>query len=144
MLAEEALEEIAEEVLDLFKKEYISRYAYISNPQLYERTMQFRESWKWTELKKFVKTLSKEMYYDPSGMTFNPEKFQHGSKYSTPPDVRDNLMDILNKKGYSSSLWLSVYRETPYWDRFIADMFQGGALDKIIDKHFRSKGFIRI
>jgi hypothetical protein len=143
--AREALEGATKEILEVFKKEYVLKYAYISNPKKYERTMEFLNSWEWEDIKKAFKSLSTVMFYNPDLMhTFDPDRFIHGSKYSSPPDVRDNLMDILNKKGFSSSLWLSVYRDTPYWDKFIQDMFKGGLLDRILTKHFSKVGFRKV
>ena len=144
-LATEAVEEATKEILDIFKREYVLKYVYIDNPREYERTNEFLNSFEWTTLRKISNVIVTEMFYNPDNLpTFNADKFQHGSRFSTPEDVRDNLMHILNKKGYSSSLWLSVYRDTPYWDEFIKDMFSGGELDKIITKHFVAKGFSKI
>lgn len=144
-LVTEALEDATDEILEVFKKEYVLRYAYIDNPREYERTNEFLDSFGWTTLRKISNTIVTEMFYNPDNLpTFNPDKFQHGSKYSTPEDIRDNLMHILNKKGYSSNLWLSVYRNTPYWDKFITDAFSGGLLDRILTKHFKARGFTKL
>lgn len=143
-LAGEAIERSAEEILNIFINNYVLKYAYIKSPQEYERTNEFARSWEWTPLKKEFVRISKEMFYDyeKNMPTFNMKKFQHGSKYSSPEDVRNNLMEILNTRE-ASRLWLSVTREEPYWDKFISDMF-GGMLEKIITKNFKKVGFTKI
>lgn len=142
-LAGEALEDASDEVLEIFKRDYIMGYAYIDDPQQYERTFEFKESWIFTDLKKQANVLLKELWYNPEKMkTFDPDRFIHGSKYSTPNDVRDNLPAIL--EGKQSSLWLSVSRKGKFWDEFIQEMFSRGELDKILTKHFSKKGFVRI
>lgn len=140
--AQKTLTGISSEVLKIFQEEYLKKIAYTKNPTIYQRTNQFFEAWDFTEVKKALNILSTELWYNSDKLRdFDPETFVHGSKYSSPPDVRDNLQDILNKAGYSSSLWLSVKRAVPYWDTFIIDMFNGGQLEKIISKHFNANGF---
>lgn len=154
ILVKEALEDITKEVLDQFKKNYIRKYVYSSpdshSPnKLYHGgtgtpTFEFEKAWDWTPVKKQLKSLVTEMWFNPSRMTFNSDSFRHGSIYSRPEDVRASLMDILNKDGYSSSLWLSVKRKEAYWDKFLEDMIDDGQLGKIIEKHFVAKGFVKI
>jgi len=140
-----AIQGASNEILELFQEEYLKKIAYISNPKMYQRTNEFFESWNFTDVKKLLNIISTELWYNPSKLvTFDSDNFIHGSKYSSPPDVRDNLEKILNKSGYSSSLWLSVKRSAPYWDTFIYDMFSGGQLDKIVSKHFVANGFTRV
>lgn len=143
-----ALESATEELLDLFKTEYIQKYVYDGHSpnEMYhggsgKPTGEFMEAWQWTELKKVTNKLITEMWYDPSKLQYDMGTFKHGSKYSTPKDVRKTLMDILNKDGYSSSLWLSVNRPVAYWEQFISDMFASGKLNEIIGKHLILKGF---
>ena len=146
-LAEEALEGITKEVLNIFKQKYIKGIVFDSHGanKVYRRTGQFESAWNFSQIKKLINVISTELWYDSSKLTtFEPESFVHGSRYSTPPDVRDNLQDILNKSGLSSSLWLSVKRSQPYWTTFLNDMFNGGELNRIVTKHFKSKGFVKI
>ena len=147
--AREALEAVTEEVLRLFKSAYIRKYVYGShgkNIVYYDGsrkpTYEFEDAWVWTEIKKQLKSLVTTMWYDPSNMKFHMNTFLHGSKYSTPPDVRDNLPAIL--EGKQSSLWLSVYRPIKFYEKFIEDMFDKGELEKIIIKHFEANGFKKI
>lgn len=148
---EEALDAASEELLEVFKKKYIQKYVYESHGinEIYhggsgKPTREFSEAWDWTKIKKQLNLLTKELWYNPSKLGFDMETFKHGSPYSTPPDSRASLMDILNKSGYSSSLWLSVNRDVPYWDKFVEDCFSGGLLERTLSKHFLAKGFIRI
>ena len=141
-LASEALEVVADRVLKKFKEEFVEPIIFKSHGpnSVYERTGEFENSWEWTALKKDLKTLSKEMWYNPSKMTLDRKNFVHGSNYP-PNDARKELMDILNKSGYSSSLWVSVKRPAPYWDAFILAAFQGGMLSKVISEEFSKRGF---
>lgn len=150
-LLREVLDGITKEVIDIFKEKYIRRYVY-SSPDSHgpnkmyhggtrKPTYEFEGAWSWTPIKKQLETLSTEMWFNPSKLTFDDSTFRHGSIYSTPEDVRASLMDILNKEGYSSSLWLSVKRKEAYWNKFLEDMFSSGELGRIVSKHFLSKGF---
>ena len=143
-----ALENVTDEVLELFKRDYVDKYVYNSHGvnQTYHNgsgkpTGEFREAWEWEDVKKVTNSLVTTMWYNPQNLSFDSESFLHGSKYSSPTDVRNTLMDILNKSGYSSSLWLSVSRSVAYWDEFISDMFGSSKLDSIIKKHFVKQGF---
>lgn len=144
-LAEEALEAVADRVLKKFKEDFVEPIVLNSHGpnSVYEKTGQFEDAWEWTALKKDLKTLSKEMWYNPSKMTLDRKNFVHGSNYP-PNDARTELMDILNKSGYSSSLWVSVRRPAPYWDVFILAAFQGGLLSKIINEEFSKRGFKKV
>jgi hypothetical protein len=141
--AEEALELITQEVIRIFRNDYILKYAYIDNPAEYERTNEFYDAWDWSEIKRGLKSLATELWYNPEKIqTFDAERFIHGSVYSTPNFVGANLPAIL--EGKQSSLWLSVPRPVKFWEKFIEDMLDNGQLEKIISKHFLSKGFTRI
>jgi uncharacterized phage-associated protein len=146
--ATEALEKIAGRVLEIFKKDFVRKLVYQSHGtnKVYKPTYEFEKAWQWTPLKKQVMTLSKEMYYNPIGMTLDRDNFIHGSNFpkSSPSDARKNLADILNKSGKSSSLWVSVSRPVPYWDVFILAAFQGGMLSKIVNEEFTKVGFKRV
>lgn len=144
-LAGEAIEAAADRILTEFQRDYIAKYAYTDDPKMYERTHDFLRSWDWTPLKRELMKISKTMWYNPGKMGYDIDKFQHGSVYSTPPVVITSLMDILNKKGRSSSLWLSngVDRKEAYFDKFLEDFFAGGKLERIIFQEFTKRGFTR-
>jgi hypothetical protein len=150
-LATEALEAASEEILEIFKRKYVEKYIYNSHGKnsIYHAgsgkpSYEFRDAWRFTELRKQLNIISTELWYNPGRLEFDMDTFKHGSLYSTPPDSRASLMDILNKSGYSSSLWLSVSRSVPYWDKFLEDAFSGGLLNKVITKHFTSRGFVKV
>lgn len=149
----EVLEATADEVLEIFKRDYITKYVYEShmpNVKYHNKTRkptyEFRDAWDWTEIKKTLMTLSREMWFDPSKLSFDESTFLHGSRYSTPEDVRENLMDILNKTGRSSRLWLSstAIRPIAYWNKFLDDFISGGQLERILSKHFALRGIRRV
>lgn len=140
--AESAIEDASKEVLQILKKDYILKYAYTKSPKVYRRTMEFLDSFDWGEIKSSINTLTREMSYRSENLpSYDPEKFVHGSFIGNPNDARENLADILNKTGFSSSLWISVERKRAYWDEFINEMFSGGRLEKILRKHFLNHGF---
>jgi hypothetical protein len=139
----QALEEAATEILDLFLEKYIDKYAYIKNPQMYIRTMEFRDSWEFSDLFKTAHGVAKELFYNDANMkTFNPKLFQHGSKYSSPNDVRKTLPSIL--EGKQSNLWISVNRNVKFFEKFLDDMISKGKLDKILNKYLKKRGFRRV
>ena len=139
----EALDDTAEEVLELFLTKYIDKFAYIKNPKEYSRTLEFRNSWEFSDLKRVAMSLSRELWFNPANMkTFNPKKFQHGSKYSSPNDIRDNLPAIL--EGKRSSLWISVERKVKFWEKFVEDMIDRGKLERIITRHLSKRGIRRV
>lgn len=141
-LAEEALDATAVEVLDIFLKKYIWKFAYIKNPKMYQRTKEFADAWEFKDLRVSAKVIAKELWYNPDKVpTFAPKRFIHGSKYSSPTDIRKNLPAIL--EGKQSSLWISVNRKNKFWQVFISDMTSRGELHRIIFKNFSAKGFKR-
>lgn len=143
--SEKALRAVTEDVLQRFRKDYIRRYVYESHSpnKVYKPTFEFELAWDWTQMIRTVKSISTELWYDSNKVqTFDPKRFIHGSKYSSPNDVRDNLPSIL--EGKRSSLWVSVSRPVKFWQQFISFMIQGGAMNKIVEKHFVAAGFTRI
>lgn len=147
--ASEALERVAKRVIDIFKKDYILKYVYTDNPKQYTATFDFLNAWNWTPLKKEITKISKEMWYNPDLMfhsDISDGKYQHGSKYGSPPLAIKELMEILDKTGRSSSLFLSngVNRKGAYFKEFENDMFGGGMLEKIITEEFSKVGFVKI
>jgi hypothetical protein len=145
----EALSDATEEILDLFKKSYLKRYVYDSHGKNVsyhdgsgKPTYEFLESWEWSQIKKATNSLVTELGYHPEKMSFDMDTFLHGSRYSSPNDVRENFPAVL--EGKQSSLWLSVNRPIKFWQQFIADLFSGGKLDQIITKHFVSRGFQKV
>lgn len=143
--AQIAIGKATKRILEDFKKEFIDRIVYNSHGRnaFYKPTNEFRDAWEWTEISMKANMLVTELYYNPSGMSFNAERFIHGSSWSKPPDVRDNLMDILNKRGLSSSANLSVSRPAAYWDIFIWSLFRGGMLSKILNEELKAVGFTK-
>jgi hypothetical protein len=103
-----------------------------------EPTYDFYKAWNWTQLRKQLNSIVTELWYDSSGVNYNRDTFRHGSKYSRPNDISDNLPAIL--EGKQSSLWMSVSRKGKFWELFISEMFDGGTLEKILISELRSAG----
>ena len=145
-LATKAIERATDRILTEFQRDYITEYVYTDNVKMYERTYDFIRAWDWTPIKKEINKVSTMMWYNAGKMDFNLDKFQHGSKYSTPESVIASLMEILDKKGRSSSLWLSngVNRKEAYFQKFIEDFFKGGRLERILSEELEKVGFSKL
>ena len=149
--ARKAIEEATEEILDLFKEEYVQKMVYDShgsNTVYYngngKPTGEFKDAWLWTDISKSANKLITTFFYNPSLLSHDAPSFLHGSTFGSPQDAREQLPDILNKTGRSSSLHISVSRPQAYFDEFIQDMFDNGDLEKILTKYFVKYGFTPI
>lgn len=145
---ERVLNGASEEILKEFRT-YIVEFVYENHkkPTVYKNPngREFLENWEWTALKKSVLEMSKEMFFNCEKVSNEPDFFGfygiHGSmdKNFDGRDTPQYLPEILNRK-MSSSSPISVYRPQQYWNMFIKDMFTGGKLKKIIDKHAKRHG----
>lgn len=139
------LKNASKEILEEFKQNYIIPYVYKNHGENkeYEPTMEFENSWEWTNIEKKAGELVSEMWSNPGKMNFNPTAYsdvgEHGSTFGKPNDVRMYMDEILNKD-LSSSLHTSVYRPEQYWDEFLSQFVEGGKLQALINKHCLSEG----
>lgn len=159
---EEVLESVSKRVLDALKQHIYKdtyKFEYWPNRMYHSRgagdgypTFQFLDAWKLSEMKRTVSGAVKELFYDYSGMDFEAESWLHGSRWG---DARENLAEILNVAGYTSSLMVSSVVghyvpndrpfskfRAPYYDLFITDMFAKGELQSIFVEEFAEMGFI--
>lgn len=144
-ILEDTIEKVSDKVLEMLI-EYINKYVYGSNPKPNEiyyngtrkPTYEFREAFRWDEMKKGLIEISRMLFYDPSKMRHDADTYLHGSKVGG--DSRANLADILNVSGFTSS-W-NWKKSEPYWDNFIDDLFKG-ELDKMFTEAFKYYGIIR-
>lgn len=144
-MVRKAIEQTTEKVLDLFQKKYLMKFAYYAggnntryHDETGEPTWEFYKAWDWTPIRKKINSLVTELWYDSSDVNYEPVGFAHGSKYSNPHDVSENLPAIL--EGKQSRLWMSVPRRGKFWQEFIADMFDGGKLDKMLRAELKAAG----
>lgn len=147
-LIRNVMEESSEEILEIFKKEYIEKFAYAKGkPVMYPTTFEFRDSWIWGDIKKHADTLVMEMFNDW-------ERMPSLSRRATPPfihttftssdtiwddDSRPHLASILDNSPISTA-FLTGNRVGGYWTKFIRAMFTSGKLKRIIDKNAKAKG----
>ncbi len=106
---------------------------------------------KWGDIKKIVSSITKELSYDPSDMSWNPKKWQHGNPNQS---AINELADILNlafnnyTEGYTSDLMFGnrhfSHRRKPYWENFIKRLFDQGELEKMFTEELSKRGFTRI
>jgi hypothetical protein len=153
-IVEEVINDVSWELttmLEDYIKMFTYRFEYYPNSvyhnKSHEPTYEFLRAWKWSKIRKEVKSMFMEMQYDSSDMRYDPKTWLHGS-YSG--DARENLADILNVTGYTSSLMapsgtrlLSKLR-MPYWDLYIEALFSRGKLNQMFDKEFRRFGIKRV
>jgi len=146
-LLEDVIKEVSEKMLLQLRKN-ILRYTYGThgkNKDYYDGskhpTYEFLYSWKLSGISKVANEVTRELFQEWENMSYDAPTWLHGSIVSNPNDVRETLADILNKKGYSSDLFLSVYHE-PYWDVTTDQLFDGGYLDKWFTEALQNRGVI--
>lgn len=140
-----AIENTTKEVLGIFQKKFIMKYAYYNSgkneryfDETGEPTWEFFQAWNWTPVEKKINRIVSELWYNPAGVEHIRSKFKHGSKYSRPEDVSENMPAIL--EGKQSSLWLSVPRRGKFWELFITEMIDNNKLGNILKKELKSQG----
>lgn len=94
----------------------IDATVYNSNPEWYQRTMQFRDSWDRQDAVLKLGYVESEIFQNLSAMVWNPENFQHGNIHS--PLEGHGLSDILNDGTSNSAFGFSPVEATLFWDEF--------------------------
>jgi hypothetical protein len=143
-IAEKLIKDVSEELIILFKEDYIQKYVYDSHGdnEVYfnPKGQEFKESWEWEEIKRSATQVSRMMFHNPDKMSSIPDYFGfvgvHGSMVDGwDSDERSYLPEVLNKRGYSSKLWVSVSRPAGYWTMFLNHMIVNKKLNFIVAKH---------
>lgn len=121
-----AVQYVFEQVMVNYKK-LIMDIVYSHDPEGYERTFEFLESWE-TSTKKTDKGAVGELRQNSSFMSYNPENFQHGSYYTSYGDVSDQLAGIIYG-GLSGQLFGEGFWTSPRdaWSPLINEL-KGGKL----------------
>jgi hypothetical protein len=105
-------------------------------------TGEFFNSWELGAIVKSMPAITRELFQNWESMTFNRDKFLHGSKYSNPNDVREDLANILNRNADpSSSLWIAV-KIKPFWDLWLNDLFVNRELDTWFKEALQTRGVV--
>jgi hypothetical protein len=147
-ILEDVIKEVSEKALDLLRS-YILLDVYAHhgrNVDYYNMsakpTLEFLHSWKLENIVRAMPNIIRELYQDWETMRFDEPTFLHGSKYNRTHahDQRENLAEILNKDGRTSSLWLAV-EVRPYWDNFIEDLSKG-RIDQWFEQALEDRGVI--
>lgn len=149
-------DKVTKETLRVFRDEYIRPIVYDSHGpnKVYKNPLgdEFLESWQWQRLQVSATEVSQKMWQNWQEMSTVPNAFEkgdfggigigiHGSWVGGfDPDERPYLAETLNKKGPSSSLWVSVSRPSGYWDTFIRSYVESGKLKQNFDAAFASFG----
>lgn len=85
---EKLTEEIYQELITFIQEDIYDSY----KPKEYERTFEFRDvAWN-KNVRKAANEIVGEIFYDGMKMTYNPNKYQHGSRFE---DRREKLAEIL-------------------------------------------------
>jgi hypothetical protein len=132
---EQVINNVSDRVIVLLQ-ENIKRYVLTQESDWYERTGEFINAFRWDQLHASLNNFSRMLFYDPTTMHFDMDKFIHGSPWGG--DATDNLADILNVEGYTSSLQWKLSH--PYWDITIRQLFDGGQLENIFREEFLRVG----
>jgi len=99
MLMANAVDDVVDQALELLKK-YVEDIVYSYSPKsdIYDRSMEFLDSWGKIKSVITMKTVTMEFGYIPEKMNSNPISFQHGSKFwDGGEDSRDFLADFIFK-----------------------------------------------
>lgn len=146
-VSEAVIESVSEIILkklqdNIWRDTYMSDY--YPNVEYYggsgKPTGQFVSAFQWSRIFYSIKKLTRELYYDPSDMKYDPDTYLHGSKVGG--DARESLADILNVDGYTSS-W-NWKKRKPYWDNTIRELFEGKIIEKEFQKALKQYGFKKI
>lgn len=113
--------------------EYIDEYVYSSSNTWYVSTGQFPLSW---TVQKIKSNLQASLVFDPTGVMRWDRGWEHGSKMGNWNSAVPYMADLLNKTGGTSSLGWND-RKVGYWDKFVADMFDGGEVDRMFAMKFQ-------
>ena len=122
-------------VLDILYvlQDYIIEYTYgeLPNYIYYNKTgyptYQFLDAFTFSNIKQKLNNFISKLYYDWQTMDYDPDTLLHGDRESG--DLRQELADILN-----TDIDLNKPR-SPYWDIFIADMFDKHGIENLFDKY---------
>lgn len=120
----DVISNVSDRIIGLLQ-DNIKKFATAQGSDWYQKTGEFEAAFKWNDIKASLNSISREMIYDWETMTFDPKKFIHGSPWGG--DARQNLWDILNVSGPTSSL-LWKY-SMPYLDITISWLTNGGWLE---------------
>jgi hypothetical protein len=135
------------EIIEAKIKQNIDEHVYKYEPAKYERTYEFRESWTVTAMIK-GNDFDIVIKSDPTKMTLNQNKFQHGSIYNKngqtiETDVREYLPEILafNLSGRLFDGFNDWWKHrTSYFDVTVQQLHAGGWLNKKFKELLRQRG----
>lgn len=114
-----ALDETIDHLMDVLI-DFIQDSVYDdSYPEWYDRTYQFksRSTWKQELSNVMGDTIEGAIYFDESGLIWNPEKFQHGNIYEKLKG--ESLVDIINDGTDSAGFGFRPREATRFWDEFV-------------------------
>ena len=133
---------IYEKLMDFIQIDIYDTYP---KPALYERTGEFKDkAWAMQMATEMSNTIMSSINYFPYGLTYNPEKYQHGSKTQ---DRRKQLAEILNRGNWNWTDWdfgrpgkdtIDSAYPKPFWDDTIEWILENW--DKEVIKAFKQVG----
>lgn len=116
-----ALDKTMNRLLDKLK-EFIKIDVYSTHsPKFYDRTFDFENSWEKTSAEIKDKIVEAEIFQNISALSFNSNKFQHGSNVwvETWNDSENELAHIINDGAIGNAFGFPQIGERPFWNDFI-------------------------
>lgn len=107
-------------------------------------TYQFKWAWEWTTIKKSMKQITTELFYNDRKVSYIGESWVHGNPYQSAVET---LPDILNmafrnyQHGTTSEKKPWKYGK-PYWDNFIKETIDSGWFDKTFKEEMKREGIV--
>lgn len=136
-------------ISDTYRNEYFPNVFYHDGTG--HPTGEFLESWDTRDIRKTMKSVTGEIFFNPSKLSIDKSSWLHGSLVRGGTDARKNLADILNlaymgyTDGWTSGLMAGNGRHfsklrKPYWDNFMRKMFDEGQIDKWMRQEMKAIG----
>lgn len=97
--------------------EFIDDEVYSYDNTFYERTYQFKNSWEYTKPIIRGNIIESQIFQNYAIMTFNSDKWQHGSIYSGKLD-ENSLSEIINDGKIGKIANFPQIGSRPFWDKF--------------------------
>jgi hypothetical protein len=144
-IAEEVINSVADKILAEVR-DNIMKYVYeLGGPNHYymggtgEPSYQFLNAFKWEQMKKSITSVTRNLFYDWQGMTWDADSYFHADPERG--DQREQLADALNVEGFDNGFFGGKLRGS-FWNQTIRDLFSG-TLDDWFKEELLKRGFIK-
>lgn len=131
-IMDKAVNYVIDRILEEYKKDIDSIIYGAGTPVVYQRTYEFKNSWK-SEVRNVTRGAKGSIYQDYNVMTYNPSLGQHG----TNKDLRKQLATILFEGINNKDTWYNQPRDA--WTPLI-EMLDGGKIDQWFQEAMHLQG----